>query len=230
MMAPYSSVDPVVADPQHDNISTLQLGDILLDSASPLEQRYRAMFSLRNRGGMEAVQQLCRTLLHDTSSPLLRHEVAFVLGQLQHVSSIDALETSLSRLNEHTMVRHESAEALGAIEGTAQEWQRIEEILLKYQHDPDPAVAESCIVALDAADYFGTVTVTRVEEEKGEEVNNTNIDGADVTFPTLFGQQKHHHDNIRTNEMRRHILAEHFNVATTTTTKLHEDSSQIGTI
>jgi deoxyhypusine monooxygenase len=214
MMAPYSSVDPAAADPQHDRVSTVQLGDMLLDATTPLLQRYQAMFSLRNRGGSEAVLQLCRTLIHDTSSPLLRHEVAFVLGQLQHASSIDALETSLSRLGEHTMVRHESAEALGAIEGTAQEWQRIESILLKYQKDLDQAVAESCIVALDAADYFATNTVIRGGEEKE---GATDACGTDATMPTSFGEHKHHHD-IQTNEMRKHVLAEHFNVARTTTT------------
>jgi deoxyhypusine monooxygenase len=213
MMAPYNSVDPAVSDPKHDHVSTVQLGEILLDATSPLLDRYQAMFSLRNRGGREAVLQLCRTLVEDTSSPLLRHEVAFVLGQLQHASSIDALETSLSRLDEHTMVRHESAEALGAIEGTDQDWQRIESILLKYQQDPDPAVAESCIVALDAADYFGAATVRRAEKEEVD----TNVDSADPKLPTSFGQQKHHHGNLQTNEMRRHVLAEHFNVATTTT-------------
>ena len=113
MLAPYNSTDPVEADPAHASLSSSQLGDILLngrnkvtstsDSSNPYQrrgdliERYRAMFSLRNRGGEESVKQLCRALLEDKSSPLLRHEVAFVLGQLQHPSSISALEESLSR-------------------------------------------------------------------------------------------------------------------------------------
>ena len=54
--------------------------------------------------------------MHDTSSALLRHEVAFVLGQMQHPTALPALSTSLKRQHEHNMVRHEAAEALGALE------------------------------------------------------------------------------------------------------------------
>ena len=52
------------------------------------------------------------------------------------------------------MVRHESAEALGAIEGTDEDWGRCEAVLRTFCADADPVVAESCQVALDAADYW----------------------------------------------------------------------------
>ena len=56
-------------------------------------------------------------------------------------------------INEHNMVRHEAAEALGAI-GTSD----AEEVLKEYAENssdnvPD-VIKESCIVALDAADYW----------------------------------------------------------------------------
>ena len=54
------------------------------------------------------------------------------------------------------MVRHESAEALGAIEGSR--WSEIEDILHKYSRDPEIVVRESCLVAVDAADYWGRTT------------------------------------------------------------------------
>lgn len=112
------------------------------------------MFSLRNRGGEEAVQALGGALLSDDSSALFRHEVAFVLGQMQHPAAIESLAGSLARTGEHGMVRHESAEALGAIEGTDAEWARCEAVLRQYLNDPDTVVGESCQVALDAADYW----------------------------------------------------------------------------
>jgi deoxyhypusine monooxygenase len=205
MMAPYNSVDPASPDPRHQHLSTDNLGDLLLDSNLDLVERYRAMFSLRDRGGTQSVQQLCGALLQDTSSPLLRHELAFVLGQLQHPSSISALTESLSRTEEHVMVRHESAEALGAIEGTADEWQQIEQTLLKYQKDSVLAVAESCIVALDAADYWGNSTVTT------ETKNHEDYETKDQTQePLSFGQQKNQSTSIR-----KYILEQHFNVKTT---------------
>lgn len=201
MLAPYNSVDPAEADPKHEKLSTKDLGDLLLDSSEDLQERYRAMFSLRNRGGEEAVLELCRSLVEDKSSPLLRHEVAFVLGQLQHPCSIDALETSLGRLDEHVMVRHESAEALGAIDVTSSEqWNRIESILNHYQKDPKQEVAESCIVALDAADYWGH--------------SNTSDDNDDNTVPT-FGQQKNGDSSADPVDMRKHVLDQHFNVQAT---------------
>ena len=55
------------------------------------------------------------------------------------------------------MVRHESAEALGAIEGSDEEWARCESVLQAHMADYDPVVIESCEVALDAADYWAQV-------------------------------------------------------------------------
>jgi deoxyhypusine monooxygenase len=204
MLAPYSSVDPVGADPQHADLSTEKIGNMLCDESLDLVERYRAMFSLRNRAGEECVQQLCRALLEDKSSPLLRHEIAFVLGQLQHPSSIDALETSLARKEEHVMVRHESAEALGAIDvQDSVQWQRIEAILTKYQQDEILAVAESCIVALDAADYWGHVIPA------DDEVSDTQEGKKDEDTPASFGQQKRMDEKGLTS---KDILAQHFNV------------------
>lgn len=154
-LSPYSSIDPAPPHPLHADLSITELGKILRDPEIPMFERYRAMFSLRNIGVSEAVKQLCITLTTDTSSALLRHEVAYVLGQMQHPDSVDALEQSLRRFDEHCMVRHESAEALGAIEGR---WKDVERILKEFSTDDNVIVRESCLVALDAADYWGYST------------------------------------------------------------------------
>jgi deoxyhypusine monooxygenase len=240
MLPAFSSVDPVAPDPNHVALSTEELGDILLglrgiknndsdDDATAvvsLMERYRAMFSLRNRGGIEAVVQLCRTLTEDTSSPLLRHEVAFVLGQLQHPASVPALEESLSRPQEHTMVRHESAEALGAIDGTIDDWNRIEKILLTYQQDSNQAVAESCVVALDAADYWGHCSPNDNDEDDLLDdigMNTQQLNKSTTTSSiasSSFGKQKHQPLDdeptaaaVSGDDIRRYMLSEHFNVA-----------------
>jgi deoxyhypusine monooxygenase len=165
MLNPYSSVDPAPSHPAHESKTDIELGDVLLDENLPIFERYRAMFSLRNRGGEGAVQLLCRALVQDESSPLLRHEVAYVLGQMQHPASVDALEESLRRKNEHEMVRHESAEALGAIDGR---WDEVEAILKEFCNDENVVVRESCLVALDAADYWGHVQPVEAENEEDE--------------------------------------------------------------
>lgn len=81
-------------------------------------------------------------------SALFRHEVAFVLGQLQEKASIPQLRASLEDIEENEMVRHECAEALGSI-ATSECY----DILKKYLNDSKRVVRESCIVALDMYDY-----------------------------------------------------------------------------
>lgn len=44
-------------------------------------------------------------------------QVAYVLGQLQNKEATAALTKTLKDINEHPMVRHEAAEALGSIAG-----------------------------------------------------------------------------------------------------------------
>ena len=78
MLSPYSTHDPAPADQSTDGLSAGGVGDILSDASRPLFTRYGAMFALRNRGGDECVAQLGRALVEDTSSALLRHEVAYV--------------------------------------------------------------------------------------------------------------------------------------------------------
>lgn len=87
----------------------------MLDTNLSLFDRYRAMFSLRNRGTEEAVLALCEGF--DDQNALFRHEIAYVLGQMQHQASVPALTRVLNNEVEHRMVRHEAAEALGAVGG-----------------------------------------------------------------------------------------------------------------
>ena len=51
---PYCSVDPAPPTVKK-NIKTAKLREMLLDDTLPLFQRYRALFSLRNRGDSESV-------------------------------------------------------------------------------------------------------------------------------------------------------------------------------
>ena len=105
--------------------------------------------------------ELGRGLLEDESSALFRHEVAYVLGQMQHNASVEALAESLRPVGEHAMVKHESTEALGAIEGR---WEDVEVTLKTFLEDEDDVIRESAIVALDAADYWGHASYVLLED------------------------------------------------------------------
>lgn len=139
----YLSVDP--APPAAPGTPTEHLVAALLDESAetPIFDRYRALFSLRDAGGAQAVSALCAALRGSTSA-LLKHEVAYVLGQMQDPASLGALQECLLDAGEHPMVRHEAAEALGALGAEA-----AAPALQKGASDEDPVVAQSCVVALD---------------------------------------------------------------------------------
>lgn len=139
----YSSVDPSPCDTEKD-ITTLK--KILMDESESLFNRYRAMFSLRNLRTEESILALCEGL--KAQSALFRHEIAFVLGQLQSPLSVTMLKTNLEDATENEMVRHECAEALGAIAND-----ECMEILNKYVKDEKRVVKESCEIALDMCEY-----------------------------------------------------------------------------
>ncbi|GMH75370.1 hypothetical protein TrST_g11698 [Triparma strigata] len=170
MLSSYDSSDPAPPHPSHSGMSVSDIGEIMRDESRELWERYRAMFSVRNKGGEGAAVELGRALVEDRSSALFRHEVAFVLGQLQRVEGLDYLVMSLERVDEHEFVRHESAEAIGAIED---DWERCEEVLKRFLNDEDKCVRQSCEVALDAADYFGLNVV--VKEDGDEELQGVGV-------------------------------------------------------
>ena len=138
--SPYASVDPTPARPV--STSTAALRRELLDEEAPIFDRYRAMFGLRNQGGGEALAALAAAF--GSGSALLKHELAYVLGQMQDEGAVPALAEVLGDGRQDEMTRHEAAEALGAIARPA-----CVSLLEKHCDDSSRVVAESCIVALD---------------------------------------------------------------------------------
>lgn len=142
-VSPFLSVDP--AAPASCS-SVNQLREVLMDEEKGMYERYAALFALRNHGGDEAISSVVDSL--SASSALLRHEVAYVLGQLQNKVASDALSRILRDIHEHPMVRHEAAEALGSIadeESVA--------LLKEFALDPEPIVSQSCEVALSMLEF-----------------------------------------------------------------------------
>jgi deoxyhypusine monooxygenase len=141
---PYFSVDPSPAGAEKRSVAELQT--ILMDDNETLFNRYRALFSLRNMRTEESILALCTGL--KGKSALFRHEVAFVLGQLQEKCTVPFLIENLRDNHENEMVRHECAEALGSIATD-----ECMEILKEYLRDEKQVVKESCEVALDMCEY-----------------------------------------------------------------------------
>lgn len=142
----YSSVDP--APPEADAIGVEQLRNTLCDGKLDMFKRYRAMFALRNIGGKDATLALCEGMEGESQSALFRHEVAYVLGQMQREEAVPTLIKFLKDEREADMVRHEAAEALGSIGG-----KEAESELEQFKQDKADVVRESVEVALDISDY-----------------------------------------------------------------------------
>jgi len=87
-----------------DQVSTI--AKVLNDPARPLKERFRALFTLRNLGGEKAVQGISECFTD--SSALLKHELAYCLGQMQDPSAIPVLTSVLKDVNHEPMVRHEA--------------------------------------------------------------------------------------------------------------------------
>lgn len=84
------------------------VGRILVDGQQELPARFRALFTLRNLGGAEAVRWIGEAFSDE--SALLKHELAYCLGQMQDERAIPVLETVLRDTEQEPMVRHEAGE------------------------------------------------------------------------------------------------------------------------
>jgi deoxyhypusine monooxygenase len=142
--SPYLSVDPVPAAP--DDVPIDVLRKTVVDESATTWDRYAAMFALRNRGDPSETAEVLGSLLMHSKSALLKHEVCYVLGQMQEqgAAARTALAKTLENEDEHPMVRHEAAEAIGSIAAAD-----TEALLRAYAKSTDRIVAESCEVALD---------------------------------------------------------------------------------
>jgi deoxyhypusine monooxygenase len=110
---------------------------------------------------LSAVLALAKGL--SDKSALFRHEICFVFGELAHPGCVESMVKVLSDNAEEEMVRHEAAEALGAVVEEATESQEsngkqvdvVMETLQQWANDKQAprVVRESCIVALDEMAY-----------------------------------------------------------------------------
>jgi len=145
----FGSVDPAPASVDAD---VKLLRETLCDEDGRMFERMRALFALRNLGGPESIDALAGGF--ESKSALLKHEIAYVMGQMQESHAVQHLIDRLSDPEEDLMVRHEAAEALGAIgDRTAMS------TLESFRNDAEPVISESCEVAIDLLDWMQSKSV-----------------------------------------------------------------------
>jgi deoxyhypusine monooxygenase len=97
------------------------LRKIVTSENEPLARRFRALFSLKHLASLQpsteqsvpAIEAIAAAF--KSPSALLKHELAYCLGQSRHDAAIAPLRGVLEDKEEDSMCRHEAAEALGAL-------------------------------------------------------------------------------------------------------------------
>jgi deoxyhypusine monooxygenase len=105
-----------------DAVATVaSLRKILTSEEIPLARRFRALFSLKHLACLNppteqtlpAIEAIAAAFT--SPSALLKHELAYCLGQTKNAKSVPFLRDVLLDRQEDPMCRHEAAEALGAL-------------------------------------------------------------------------------------------------------------------
>jgi len=120
-------------------------------STPPISQQTQSLYYIRqhyqNNQNPSAQSRIIKLLSHHIYNQhhgsLLRHEIAYILGQLGDKDCILVLSSVLRDETECTIVRHECAEALGMINKNECRY-----ILEKYQYNELLEIQQTCQVAL----------------------------------------------------------------------------------
>jgi hypothetical protein len=117
----YDSRMSIFATPVPTDPTVLALRNIVTSESSPLAARFRALFSLKHLAALSpptdqsipALEAIAAALV--SPSALLKHELAYCLGQSGKPEAVRYLEACVEDRAEDDMCRHEAAEALGAL-------------------------------------------------------------------------------------------------------------------
>ncbi|KAF5372282.1 hypothetical protein D9757_009630 [Collybiopsis confluens] len=164
------------------------LEDSLLNTSGnvPLHVRFRSLFTLKSLKNEDAIQIISKGF--QDSSALLKHELAYCLGQIKNTSALPTLESVLRNPSEDSMVRHEAAEAMGAISAS-----KSISVLREFLADPDRSVRETCEIAIAKIEWDKTEEGAKTAETLKEEDRiplYTSIDPAPATSGLLAGAPK----------------------------------------
>ncbi|EKM51757.1 uncharacterized protein PHACADRAFT_262083 [Phanerochaete carnosa HHB-10118-sp] len=163
-----------------ETLATLEASLLNTSGKVPLHNRFRSLFTLKALKNDEAVDIITKGFADD--SALLKHELAYCLGQMKRTSALPVLEAVLANEQEDPMVRHEAAEAMGAISSTESI-----PILKKYASDSNRSVRETVEIALDRIEWDRSEEgqKARKQLEEAEDRAYTSIDPAPPTSGLL---------------------------------------------
>ena len=151
-----------------------KIGHILNDPERPLKERFRALFTLKNVGGLESIS--CIAKAFDDKSALLKHEAAYCLGQMGDPHAVPTLKSVLIDSTREPIVRHEAAEALAAIEDP-----EVLPLLRQYISDPVQEVSNTCEIAVQKLEW----QQSNESKEEGPKLSANPYSSVDPAPPSL---------------------------------------------
>ena len=151
MMAPFIDDDTKSGADTNVRTKTTSLRTALCSEDVALASRFRALFSLKYLASQPpspttstAIQAIAAAFA--SPSALLKHELAYCLGQTKNLEASPFLRDVLQDQSEDPMCRHEAAEALGALGDITSL-----DLLKENRDDPTQPVVvrETCQIAVD---------------------------------------------------------------------------------
>ncbi|KAM7216010.1 Armadillo-type fold [Rhypophila decipiens] len=152
----------------------------LCSEETSLPVRFRALFSLKHLArqssspdeSLAAIEAIAAAFT--SPSALLKHELAYCLGQTGNTGAISHLTAVLEDLDEDPMCRHEAAEALGAL-GDASSM----DVLRRFRdrEGEEVVVKETCEIAIDRIEWENS------EQRKKEKLQQSDFASVDPAPP-----------------------------------------------
>jgi deoxyhypusine monooxygenase len=188
-MSPAATAD---LQPASDNATqvdptVLALRKTLTSETTPLAKRFRALFSLKHLASLDpptaqtipAIEAIAAAL--SSPSALLKHELAYCLGQSGKEAAIPYLQAVIRDRGEDAMCRHEAAEALGALgdQGSLP--------LLQERRDDaaeEEVVRETCEIAVERIEWVHS------EQRKAEKLRQSDFASVDPAPPMPQEEQE----------------------------------------
>lgn len=122
---------------------------IILDLNATKEERIQAAFHLENAGDDESVEIMGKALFSEPS-PIVRHEIAFSLGETSHPDLASKYLMKAVEEDKNIFVRHEAILALATLGK-----KEFIPFVRKFLNDPELEITESAEIALQRLEQTG---------------------------------------------------------------------------
>ncbi|KAI9877620.1 MAG: deoxyhypusine hydroxylase [Pleopsidium flavum] len=178
-MAP-SATESETHYPTAEDLIVPGLRKILTCESTPLAHRFRVLFSLKHvaclnpptKQTIPAIEAIAAAFT--SPSALLKHELAYCLGQTRNLASVPFLRHVLEDKNEDSMCRHEAAEALGAL-GDINSLDMLRS--MRNDEREIEVVRETCDIAVERIEWENS------EQRKRENVRQSDFASIDPAPP-----------------------------------------------